>query len=432
LSAPLPLNSLPLSRAAFLAALEENLQPKPGQFIGSALFLLRIDRFGGLSRALGYKKADQVLEQVSQRLSQSLRSADVLGQYDLGTVAVWMPSAQQRVEVLQLAYRLGAALEIDINGHPVPLTFSVACALFPDHGDSVEGLLRSAHDALTQAKLAGGNQVMLGSLVQVEVADKANDWSLQNTLAKAIQTSSLSLHYQPVVDLKTRQWVAVEALLRPRVKELVGVSTDSIMGVAETLPILGELTRWGLVEACTAAARWHLQTGRWLPVSVNLPGQVLASSSLVYWVSQALEKSGLPGTHLTLELTERSLVDSDGLTGLRLSELRALGCVLAIDDFGVGQASLAQLIRLPITRVKFDRSLIAGLGADQKAEIMLKHLLTMVVELGLQAVAEGIETPEQAAILLRLGCQAGQGYYFSVPLSAQAVTESLMKTEVPV
>ncbi len=428
----MPLSSPSLTRAAFLAALEDKLQPKPGQLIGSALFLLQIDRFGGLSRALGYKKADQVLDQVNTLLSQTLRSADVLGQYNLGTFAVWMPSAQQRVEVLQLAYRLGRAIEIDINGHPVPITFSVACALFPDHGQSVEALLRSAHDALAQAKLAGGNQVMLGSLVQDEGLGKANDWSLQNTLARAIQTSSLSLHYQPVVDLQTQQWVAVEALLRPRVKELAGISTDSIMGIAETLPILGELTRWGLVETCTEAARWHLQTGRWLPVSVNLPGQVLASSSLVYWVTQALKESGLPGTHLTLELTERSLVDADGLTGLRLSELRALGCILAIDDFGVGQASLAQLIRLPITKVKFDRSLIAGLGTDQKAEIMLKHLLTMVAELGLQAVAEGIETPEQAAILLRLGCQAGQGYFFSVPLSAQAVSDALMKTEVPV
>ncbi len=426
----LPSSNRPLSRAAFLAALESALQAKPGSVPDSALFLLRIDRFGGLSSALGYKKTDQVIAAAGQLFADALRAADLIANYDLGTFAIWMPQASQRVEVLQLANRLGRATNIEVQGHKVPLTFSVACVLYPAHGETVEQLLRRAHAALSLAKQSGGNQVTLAQNQELEPLAKANDWAMQNTLSKAIETSALTLSYQPVVDLKTQQWVAVEALLRPKIRELAGVSTDLIMDIAETLPILGELTRWGLQEACTAAAQWHEKTGRWLPVAVNLPPQALASSSLVYWVSLALAQSSLPGHYLTLELTERSLVNSDGLTQLRLGQLRALDCILAIDDFGVGQAALAQLVNLPIGKVKFDRSLIANLGRDPKVAVMMKHLLAMTTELGLEAVAEGVETSEQASLLQSLGCQYAQGYFFSVPLTSAQIGQGLIENHL--
>jgi diguanylate cyclase (GGDEF)-like protein len=418
-----------MSRAAFLSALESQLQPQPSHPTGSALFLLRIDRFGGLADTLGYKKTDQVLERVGNQLQRSLRSAELLAALELGTYAIWMPNAAARVEVLQLAQRLSKASEINIEGLAVPVSFSVACALYPEQAQSLDDLLSCAYDALLVAKRSGGNQVRLGEPKKSAAGSSAtSDWSLQNTLSKAIESSSLSLHYQPVVNLQTRQWVAVEALLRHRVKELAGISTDSIMGMAESLPILGELTRWGLVEACTAAKAWFDKTGRWLPVAVNLPGQVLGAPALIQWVEQALTNAQMPAQLLTLELTERSLIDADGLTRLRLNQLRALGCVLAMDDFGVGHATLAQLIRLPIAKVKFDRSLIAGLGLDPKADVMMKHLLVMMSELGLQTVAEGIETEEQARLLEQLGCQAGQGYLFSVPLNADAIKTALVQS----
>jgi diguanylate cyclase (GGDEF)-like protein len=422
----LPSSKPLLTRATFLAALEQMLQTKPNPSTGSALLLLRVDRFGGLSAALGYKKVDTVLEKLATHLASLLQPSDLLAVYNLGSFLVWLPNIVQRVDALQTAHRLGRAIEIDVNGHAVPLSFSVAFVLWPDQGNSVEALLRAGHQALWQAKATGGNHVCLANSPLDEPAAGANDWSMQNTLKRAIASSSLALHYQPVVDLTTGKWIAVEALLRPRIRELAGVSTDSIMGIAETLPVLGELTRWGLIEACMAAAQWHKQTQRWLPVSVNLPGAVLASSGLVYWLRQALEQSGMPGAMLTLELTERSFVDSDALTQMRLNEIRALSCVLAIDDFGVGQAALAQLIRLPVTSVKFDRSLISDLGVNPKACIMLKHLLDMMHELGLQAVAEGVETAEQETILRELGCQSAQGYYFSVPLTAVAIERMLL------
>lgn len=236
---------------------------------------------------------------------------------------------------------------------------------------------------------------------------------MQNDLVQAIDAKTLRLYYQPVVCLSTQKVLSVEALLRPKIEAYAGQTTEQIMNLAEQLPVIEKLTRWGLLEACQAA------TFACVPVAVNLPAGVLRNPQFVMWVTDALEKASIKASDLTLEITERALAQADDLLTKTLRQLNSLGCRLAIDDFGVGYSALSQLVRLPIHKVKLDRSLLPSTtqSADmfRKSTILLKHLIELNKELGLQTVAEGVETQEQFLLLKSLGCDFAQGFYLSKP-----------------
>jgi EAL domain-containing protein (putative c-di-GMP-specific phosphodiesterase class I) len=338
-----------------------------------------------------------------------------------------MPDASQRFEVVQLAQRLTALKRVSIDqpnsksaARQAEISLSVSCALFPEHGVNFDQLAQAAIVGLQVTKLSGGGRVKLANIgVQAQI-ENPNAWSLQNDLSAAIGSNSLDLYYQPVYRIRDQVIVGAEALLGPRVQLLASQNTESVMMVAEKLPVIEELTRWGLFEACQTAALLSstYQGDEPLSIAVNLPPSVMQLPALAGWVKDALTKANIPANLITLEMTERGLVEGDSLLVHTMQALDRMGCGLAMDDFGIGYTALAQWVRLPIKKVKFDRSLMPVAQDDKKAIVLLKHLIALANELKIITVAEGVEYEWQWDLLKTLGCDQAQGYWLSRPISA--------------
>ena len=384
-----------------------------------------------MNRALGFQVADAVLASTAQLIQTRLRGSECLARHDGARFAVWMPSADQRVEVLQLAQRLVEILSVTVSsGTVIPISLSVGCALYPEHGTEIVSLLGSAMRALSEAKNAGGACVRIAG--QQADLQGPNEWAVQNafTTALAQDNNSLALAYQPVVDTVTRRMVGVEALLRTRIRAFAGFSTEAIMDTAEALPVIASLTEWGIDEACIQAAYWNSLSTQRLSVAVNLPPQVLEDKRLELWITKSIAKAKIDASQLTLEVTERALAGNTALAASRLQALAALGCSIAIDDFGVGYAALAQLIHLPANKVKFDRSLLLGAANSPRGKILFANMLRTCAELGLQVIAEGVETVAQAQLLLEQHCDFAQGYWYARPQDASGIAH-LIRADLP-
>ena len=420
-----------IRREQFHSIVEQQLNQTPTAQSRSAFLLIDIDRFSGVNRALGVHLADAVLAAVAKIIQTRLRGSECLARHDGARFAIWMPSADQRVEVLQLAQRLIEILSVTLdNGTAIPISLSVGCALYPEHGTDLVTLLGSAMRALSDAKNAGGACVRIAS--QKAELQAPNEWAVQNAFASALalNNNSLALAYQPVVDTVSRRMVGVEALLRTRIRAFAGFSTESIMDTAEALPVIASLTEWGIDEACKQAAYWNSLSTQRLSVAVNLPPQVLEDKRLESWITASVAKAKITASQLTLEVTERALSGSPALAASRLQALVALGCRIAIDDFGVGYAAMAQLVDLPASKVKFDRSLLLGAASSPRGKILFTNMLRTCAELGLKVIAEGVETPEQAKLLIEHNCDFAQGYWYAKPQDAAGIAH-LIEANLP-
>ena len=380
-----------------------------------------------MNRALGLHVADAVLAGTAQLIQNRLRGSECLARHDGARFAVWMPDADQRIEVLQLAQRLIEILSVTLNnGTVIPISLSVGCALYPEHGTDLVTLLGSSMRALSDAKEAGGACVRIAG--QKANLQAPNEWAVQNAFTTALATdnNSLALAYQPVVDTFTRRMVGVEALLRTRIRAFAGFSTEAIMDTAEALPVIASLTEWGIAEACMQAAYWNSLSSQRVSIAVNLPPQVLEDKRLELWITESVAKAKIDASQLTLEVTERALAGNPALAASRLQALGLLGCSIAIDDFGVGYATLAQLIHLPASKVKFDRSLLLGATSSQRGKILFTNMLRTCSELGLKVIAEGVETAAQAQLLLEQRCDFAQGYWYARPQDASGIAQLIL------
>ena len=419
-----------MRREQFHAFVEQQINKKPTEISRSAFLLIDIDRFSALNRAVGLEAADGVLFAAAQLIQSRLRDSECLARHDGARFAIWMPAADQRVEVLQLAERLSDIFSVTLrSGAVIPITISVGCALLPEHGKEVASLLGSALRALVETKAAGGACVRIAS--QAAELQPPNAWAVQNALttALALDNNSLVLAYQPVVNTVTRHVVGVEALLRTRIRALAGFSTEAIMDTAEALPVIASLTEWGIGEACMQAAHWNNLSPQRLSVAVNLPPQVIEDKRLEQWVAEAIRKANIDASQLTLEVTERALAGNPALAAARLRSLAALGCNIAIDDFGVGYAALAQLIHLPASQVKFDRSLLLGATQSPRGMILFTNMLRTCAELGLKVIAEGVETERQAQLLIAHHCDFAQGYWYARPQNSSGIDQLILANQ---
>jgi EAL domain-containing protein (putative c-di-GMP-specific phosphodiesterase class I) len=250
-------------------------------------------------------------------------------------------------------------------------------------------------------------------------ADVVRRLELATDLREAITEGRLGLEYQPMVELATARITAVEALVRwPRGGELIPPA--EFLGVAEDSGLIVALGDWVLREACQQVARWRADGWR-VGVSVNFSPRQVSASQFTQTVRAALDSSGLPPGALTLEVTERVLIEGAESMIDGLAELRGLGIRLAIDDFGTGYASLAYLRQLPVDIIKIDPSFVAGLGTDPTLGMLTRTIVNVGHDLGIEVVAEGIERPEQLELLRAMGCGFGQGYLVARPMTAVAI-----------
>lgn len=409
------LTGLP-NRVLFTTELDAALRDAPAERSTSVLFC-DVDRFKTVNDQLGHAAGDELLRQVAARMRGELRPVDGVGRLSGDEFAVRLANADERTAVA-VARRIVEALDqpFRIDGTEVRITVSVGVAVHRGTDGRGERLLAAADGAMYEAKERGRNQVAVaGEVEAVRVVP-----SLEAELARAIESGQLRLYFQPVLEVggpdAAPGVVGAEALLRWAHPRLGLLGPAAFLPLAEESGLVTSLDLWAVRAACEALAGWA-RTDREEPlrVAVNLASRTLLDPALVTTVRTALTETGVSADQLHLELVEsRALADLPGVVE-RLVELRRIGVRISLDDFGTGYSTLTWLQALPIDQIKIDRSFIKRLTTDVASAAVVRGVMALARELGIEVIAEGVEEPEQLAMLQELGCPMAQGYLLGRP-----------------
>jgi diguanylate cyclase (GGDEF)-like protein len=397
-----------------------------------ALILLDLDRFKVINESLGHAVGDQLLVAVGDRLLRCLRPGDTVARFGGDEFGVIVDGIGGVDEARRMADRilgeLSAPFRLGERDWYVNASLGIAMA-WPGQA-TPDDVFREAEVALVRAKTTPGPRYVL---FQPEMsAETLERVELENDLRRALERDELRLVYQPLVDLATDRIVGLEALVRWQHPTRGLVPPLSFIPLAEETGLIVPIGRWVLLTACRQARRWlDEMPGSPLVMSVNLSARQFAQPSLVDEIERILEKAGLPPDRLELEITESVLLDDGDHNAEALQALRELGIGLVLDDFGTGYSSLSYLRRLPLDTIKIDRSFVDRLDCDDANLPIVQAVIGLAHGLGIEVVAEGIETAGQLARLRELVCDRGQGYYYARPMPAAELTSMLRAGRVP-
>jgi len=410
-----PVTGLP-NRMAFLQRLERAVSRATAGSRAYVLFL-DLDRFKLVNDTLGHAAGDELLREIGRRLRGCLRSEDCLARFGGDEFAVLVEDTSAET-VRQLATRLLAELATPyrLSGEDVRVGGSIGIAA-ATRGAHTGDVLREADTAMYRAKQAGGDRlVMFEPSMHASLVKRV---SLEADLRRALEGDELFAVFQPIVSLDTGELYSAEALARWRHPTRGVVAPLEFIPLAEETGLIVPVGRRMLAEACAQAVRWPGAPGRPAPsVSVNLSARQLHDPDLVADVRRVLDATGLDPERLVLEITESTIMSDRANAEERLRRIRAIGVRLAIDDFGTGYSSLSYLRMFPVDILKIDRSFVEGGVASRQGEAFLRTITRLTEALSLTAVAEGVETAEQARVLREVGCGFGQGYLFARPMPA--------------
>jgi diguanylate cyclase (GGDEF)-like protein len=384
-----------------------------------ALLFIDVDNFKSINDTLGHTFGDRVLQHIADRLHSATGGIGLLARLGGDEFTVLLEDVRSGEEVAECANRIVSTLQepLTVDGRLLTTSASVGASLYPDHAADAEGLLRAADVALFRAKELGRNRFALYSHELYDAA--AQRFRLEQSLRRAVEGGELLLMFQPVVALHSFETVSVEALLRWRRPDGRIASATEFIPIAEKSGLIHELTGWVLRSAASTAAGWRAQGWARASVAVNVSPAQFFESDFVEQVARTLEATGLPPSALELEITE-TVVQTGSATVESLHQLRALGVSIALDDFGMGYSSLTSLEQLPITRVKLDRLLVAGVDTNPRSAAIVRSIVALCHGLGLQVVAEGVERPAQLEFLAQCGPLGVQGFLLAQPVEARA------------
>jgi diguanylate cyclase (GGDEF)-like protein len=412
------------NRRLFLDRLSHSLDRLRGRSAARlAVVFLDVDNFKHLNDRLGHPAGDEVLQSIGERLRIAIRPGDTAARLGGDEFAILLEEVSDSDEALAVAERLIASITAPIplsDGSP-RIGASIGIALSGTAGDSAEDLLRNADIAMYAAKAAGRGRIELFEPELLERAAARSD--LDARLRGAADRDELRLDYQPIIDLSDGggHIVGFEALVRWDPAGRPTQMPGDFIGLAEESGEITAIGRWVIAAACEQAGEWQRDHGAPdLRINVNLSARQFTDPGLATIVAAALRENALSAQSLTLEITESTLMARTRDMAERIRSLRAMGIRISIDDFGTGYSSLGYLQTFELDELKIDRSFVSPSDAVGSPRVISRAIVELGRALGLEIVAEGIETPEQAGWFRSLGCQLGQGYFFSHPLTAAA------------
>ena len=390
-----------------------------------ALLLVNLDRFKDINDSLGLEAGDELLKIIAERLRLLLRRSDVVARMGADEFAIILTSVLERNDVERMASRVLAeiARPLILAKHEVVISASIGICTFPADASGASEMLRNADTAMHAAKQHGSGTWTHYARAMSQRACK--DFDIETGLRQAIKHSQFELHYQPQVALNTGKLSGAEALIRWQRPGVGLVMPGEFIPVAEERGLIADIDAWVMKEAIRQLMCWD-DAGVVVPrLAINLSASQFHRRSLLTDVNTALQRAGLTGQRLELEITEGVLLQDCALTLQVLRALRALGMELSIDDFGTGYSSLAYLRRLPLDKLKIDRSFVVAMLEDAAAEGIVRSIIALAHGLGLRVIAEGVETQAQLLKLRELGCDCVQGFLLGHPLPADRFASQL-------
>ncbi|MEO0534022.1 MAG: EAL domain-containing protein [Cyanobacteria bacterium P01_A01_bin.123] len=393
-----------------------------------AVLFLDLDRFKVVNDSLGHLIGDQLLIAIAQRLQTHLRNIDLVARLGGDEFVILLEDISSTEEVIQISERIlaGSKTPLIISNHKIFTSLSIGIVMGSKEYQQASDLIRDADIAMYQAKAKAHNSYkFFGAEMHAQALQRL---TLETDLRRAFDQEEFIVHYQPIFDLAKNQLIGFEALVRWQHPTRGLILPGEFVSVAEEANLIMALDNWVLSRACQQMLSWQNQFPNQNPlkISVNLSAQDLRNINLVEEINRILVETQLAGNLITLEITESMLIEDIDQTIDLLIQLAPKGIQISIDDFGTGYSSLNYLHRLPVHNLKIDRSFVGQMQAKTRNHQVVSTIIALSSQLGLTAIAEGIEVPQQLQQLQQLGCQLGQGFLFSQPLAADAIETNFL------
>lgn len=412
------------TRGAFLSLLKDALLSSANNGEAAALLVLNVDHFEQVNHGLGHESGDQLLRLLALRLRGLVEQGDDLGYLGADEFAILLPCINEDRDVSGFCRMLSSSLDdpLSVSGHSLRVTVSIGIAMFPADGNDAGALFRHADMALRRAKQLGGrNWQFFSNEIRAETMERAR---LQADLPMAAH-GQLRLFYQPLLDLGTGYISGLEAFVRWEHPEFGLLRPDRFLAIAEHTAVITEIGVWVMHRACQDLRHWIDQGEAGLHLAINVSPRQFRDPRLADHLCDALAASKLDASNMTLEITEKAIIEDPDASAMALTRLKHLGVQLVLDDFGTGPSSLNSLKRLPFHKVKIDRSFVQDVVSNSDDAAIAKAIISMAHNLSIKVIAEGVETEAQCDFLRRHSCDEIQGYLFSEALDVDGVTSLL-------
>lgn len=413
-----PLTNLP-NRMLFIEHLTSALTHAHRNRQMVAVMFLDLDRFKDINDTLGHTAGDQLLKDVAARLKGCIRESDIVARIGGDEFTILLPEMTNPEDSSMIASKIISAMQnpYKINSHELHITTSIGISIYPDDSNDPETIMKNADIAMYHAKEQGRNNYQFYNAdMNIRTIGRI---LRENSLRQAVERKELVIHYQPQLDIFTRQVVSAEALVRWQHPDEGLLSPKEFIPLAEEIGLIVPIGEWVMRNACAQNKAWQEAGYPPICVTVNLSARQFQQPDLVEMVSNALKDTGLSPEFLELEITESTAMKNIELTISRMNRLTGMGVKFSIDDFGTGYSSLSYLKKLPIQTLKIDKSFIRGLSADPDDKAIVNAVIAMAHNLKLKVIAEGVETDDQMSFLNSSRCDRMQGYLYSKPLPAE-------------
>ncbi len=424
------LTGLP-NRALFEDRLRQALAQSARSGDALAVMFLDIDRFKLVNDTMGHDSGDRLLQQVAEELGSIVREGDTVARVGGDEFTILLTGVSGKEGAVDIAERILDRLKQPrlIGSREFRVTTSIGITVYPGDGTDSETLLGNADTAMYRAKELGRDNYQLFSPAMNDTM--LERLALESDLRNAVERGEFVLHYQPIIDVKSGQITAVEALIRWRHPQRGLVAPDDFIPFTEETGLIMQIGEYALREACAQTRAWQDDGFDPVRMMVNLSARQLLNAGLVKDIARILDETGLPAEFLHLEITESAVMKNIEWSGMILQQLRAMGIAVSIDDFGTGYSSLGYLKRLPIDAVKIDRSFIRDLATDANDNAIVTAIIAIARSLKLRVIAEGVETTEQLDFLRSHHCDAFQGFLVSAPVPPQQFVKFLTQSHRP-